>query len=43
MKGSSHLNKPNQFGVFTSDNVLAIKDFVANDYVALVFELEFKV
>ena len=33
---------PDQFGVSRADATLAITDFIPNDLVALVFDLEFK-
>ena len=36
------LDPPDQFGKFYSNVSLSLKDFVANNLVALIFDLEFK-
>lgn len=37
------LKKPDKFGIYSSDGIIEFKEFLANDYVSLIFELFFTV
>lgn len=40
---TSALKSPDQFGIYSTDQVITISDYVPHEYVALIFELEFEV
>lgn len=37
------LKKPDRFGIYSSDGIVEFKEFLANEYVSLIFELFFTV
>jgi hypothetical protein len=37
------LNPPDKFGVYRSDSMLSLKNYIPDDYTAIVFEVEFVV